>query len=124
MKTTRYLALAAVPLAAVWLFAVGQSMRSLVSMIDAVPARAADARAADPAAVAREPGILSGGAALGAAPAPARPASRPEEFPAQLPPAVYADEVSSATQSPELLLEHPEITDPQLRRLLQPAWDD
>lgn len=126
MKTTRYLALAAVPLAAVWLFAVGQSMRSLVSMIDAVPARAADARAADPAAVAREPGIPSGGAApaVFAAPVPARLASRPEEIPAQLPPAVYASEVSSATQSAELPVIHPEITDPQLRRLLQPAWDD
>jgi hypothetical protein len=55
---------------------------------------------------------------------PARLASRPEEIPAQLPPAVYADEVSSATQSAELPVVHPEITDPQLRRLLQPAWDD
>jgi hypothetical protein len=98
MRNRRYLTLAILPLAAVWLFVVGQSMRSLVTTIAAAPVQPA------------------------AQSATGRSSLPIEE--ANLPLGVDADGSPGTAEAATELQPHPEITDPHIRKLLQAAWDD
>lgn len=128
MRTKHYwLALLAIP--AVWLYALGRSAGELLAVMPGpvapvqveppavLPGTPPAARLAEPVAEVRagfvEPSI-----------AEARPASMPSRAAPSSPelaPAVYAE--ASAEASTEIV-EHPEVTDPRMRKLLQPAWDD
>jgi hypothetical protein len=116
---------------AVWIYAVGQSTGELLGLIRAAPTRPAASVEApsEPLAVRpsqREqerapaaPTVAAGEGLPGLA--PARVAPRPTEpEPAAYPDAGYA----SGRDDTEVIDDHPGVTDPVLRKRLQPAWDD
>lgn len=127
MKRIRWVALAVLPVAAIWIFVVSQSLRSLLSTLAlGQQALRVESSVAAPAERSQLGALEDAGAASETS------RTTPPEQPIHvdsdalraadmLPPAVYADEMP-ATREAELV--HPEITDPHLRRLLRPAWED
>jgi hypothetical protein len=127
-KKPYWLALIAlIAVGAVWIYTVGQSAGELLALLAAAPPqpvvavevpseplsaplraqRGHEARAAEPSVVAAEP-----------APRRVGPPA------AELAPAVYADAGDDPSADGAEPIDHPEVTDPHLRKLLQPAWDD
>jgi hypothetical protein len=123
MRNLRYLALAILPLAVVWLFVVGQSMHSLVTMIAAAPMQPAVQSTTVPSSLPQRPREQSNADEVAQVPALAT-ATKPSIEEAHLPPAVYADGSPGIVPPAIEQQPHPEITDPRIRKLLQPAWDD
>jgi hypothetical protein len=120
-KKRRYV-LVLIPLAAVWLYAVGQSAGRMFALIDGAPRALVERPAVAPPYWVHEPMAPQRDIAVTPAVVPAaerRTAAEPWSPPAP----VYAEPSYSQAPSAEPI-EHPEITDPHLRRLLQPAWDD
>ena len=131
MQKKQLLWLVPVALAAAWIYALGRSADGLRALLDS---------AADSAVIAAEPSAPLDASSSRrddephtlAQPAAARSESPPVPMPretapprAQLAPAVYADGSRyAALAGADEPLEHPEITDPHMRKLLQPAWDD
>jgi hypothetical protein len=114
--------LALIPLAAVWIYAVGRSageLLELVALVDAAPA--------EPIVTVEAPSrpLVAPVAAQRDDEAPATtPAPRQVTLPTAEPaPRVYAAAAETVADDAEPL-DHPEVTDPRLRKLLQPAWDD
>jgi hypothetical protein len=115
---------------AVWIYAIGGSARELLTLLAAVapepsvtveaqgePAVAPPARLAEERLVAGAPPITATELPA-SAPAPVAPRAG-EPVPASGPaPAVYAAAEAAET------LDHPHITDPDLREKLRLAWDD
>jgi hypothetical protein len=132
MRIARY-SLALVPLAAVWLYAVAQSSQQIRDVLKHTPAAlepktsAIEPLDAFPDDVPTRATAAPRPHAEGSAAAPTGevtrvPLSPPaeERVPAAPLPGPYAAEpVDDA-----LALEHPEITDPVIRRRLAPAWAD
>jgi hypothetical protein len=130
MQKKRYW-LALMPLAAVWVYAVARSGGELFSLFSPEAAQAVltveapseplvaplAVQRGDEAPAAEPPAIA---AAEPPAPAPRR-ASPP---PAEPPPAAHPDAGYDAAAAGTEPVDHPEVTDPHLRKLLQPAWDD
>jgi hypothetical protein len=131
---TKHLLLAVIPLAAVWIYAISQSAESLYALLEAVPAQESEtARAADGVAARKDdadarPELRSPAVASPAVASPVAAASSPRPAiaapitPAAEPPRY--PEPSYASFGEAVPLEHPEVTDPAMRKLLQPAWDD
>jgi hypothetical protein len=110
--------LALIPLAAVWIYSVGRSAGELLELLELV-----DAAPTEPIVtveVPRQPLVAPVAAQRDdEAPAP-RQVTLPTAEPA---PSVYVAAADTVADDAEPL-DHPEVTDPRLRKLLQPAWDD
>jgi hypothetical protein len=123
MQKKHYL-LALIPLAAVWAYAVSQSALTFFAVLDAVP-RGRVATVSPPVVGQDEPPIAGDetdtSAAAAEAPAPivGAPAAATQAYA----PLRYAESGSDEAGDAERV-EHPDITDPKMRKLLQPAWDD
>jgi hypothetical protein len=124
----KYYWLALIPLGGVWIYGVGQSAGELFGLLPEAPAQRAVTVEA-PSEPLRPP-LASGGGDSAVVesttvsgrqpPAPvARPVAPPVTAPAPL---AYAD-AEPVTDGAEPV-DHPEVTDPHLRKLLRPAWED
>jgi hypothetical protein len=127
-----YLIVPAIPLVAVWAFALAKSAGQFYALVDAAPASSAARPPADVAAA--EP--ANPPAPIVAAPVEAPPNEWTDSAPVDYTPipepwpdpsyeASYdygAPYPSDDEQSPDVL--HPEVTDPAMRKLLEPAWAD
>lgn len=129
MRIARYVLLSLlllIPLAGVWVYAMTQSGGQILALFPAAQESASatsEPAAAQPAPIpeaqlhipgrVEEPGPQP--------PNPRREQSAPpnEEFLPQ-----PFDGNTDAAGDPQPQIEHPDITDPKMRRLLQPAWDD
>ena len=126
MQTKHYL-LALVPLLAVWMYAVSESAERMFHLFDEAPPRdaAASTSSAAPDAL---PLVAPSEPAEAAAHAPAvQPAAGPDDIEGYefLPrgepqPAGAGSDYAARDET----LAHPDITDPHMRALLRPAWED
>jgi hypothetical protein len=121
-KKPYWLALIAlIAVGAVWIYAVGQSAGELLALLAAAPTQPVVAVEAPSEPLTAPLGAQRGHEAPVAEPSvvAAEPAPRRVD-----PPAVYADAGDDPIADGAEPIEHPEVTDPHLRKLLQPAWDD
>jgi hypothetical protein len=122
MHKKRYV-LVLIPLAAVWLYAVGQSAGRMFALIDEAPRAIVERPPAATPDWAHEPTAPQSDGVAAAPPVVPAAEQRSAVEPWSPPPPVYAEPSYSQAPSVEPI-EHPEVTDPHMRRLLQPAWDD
>ena len=137
MRNKHYLTMALMVMAGIWLYAIGQSLGHLRALFDAVPVELGTARTeptveniesasqstsarADevPRRDAREPATADPAEAV-PQPAPVPYRNEADRGPLDRAPRFSIDQ----TDLPADVV-HPEVTDPRMRRLLQPAWDD
>ena len=116
---------------AVWLYTLGRSAGEMFALLAAVPAprTATVAPTSEPLVAASRPH----GNEESAVEAPAVAASEPSLAPepsriasqaAERAPRFHADTSYAPPAETAEPIDHPEVTDPHLRKLLRPAWDD
>jgi hypothetical protein len=131
MQKKHYSLAIAVAVAAVWIYAVGQSAGELLGLLTPVPEQRQALLAGAPnephelrhALNRDEESALAPAAAAGERLPAAEPtrAASPAAEPAR---PVYADAGFDTAADGTEPLDHPEVTDPHLRKKLRPAWDD
>jgi len=116
---------------AVWLYAFGRSAGEMLALLASVPAprTAAIAPPSEPLLTAPPPPVGEERAVRAPTPTVAErsPAPEPSERApqtAERAPRTPADTAYAPPAGAVEPIDHPEVTDPHLRRLLRPAWDD